>query len=330
MLKDEKIIEVVDKITTKYPNINGVHLRNIIEEILYNCDIISIENALVLRNNTLDKIKIYLASRRIDGLSNRTLKGYYQHLIRFSNSIHKNIEDITTMDIRYYLAQYLKTNIKNTTLATEISTLKAFFKWLQIEKYIIDNPMDRIKNVQIDKYVREYLTHEELEIVRDSCNTLRQRALVEFIYSSGARLEEIIKLNKTDIDWQELSVKVVGKGNKERIVLISPKAKIHIQKYLMSRLDDNPALFITERHPINRLSGRAVEKEFSKIGENAKLSKPLFPHILRHSVASHLLQSGASLSEVQRYLGHSSPTTTQIYSRITDDMVKIAHKKYIN
>lgn len=330
MLKNEKIIEIVDKITTKYSNTNGVYLRNILEEILYNCDIVSIEKALVLRNNTVDKIRIYLASRKIDGLADKTLKGYYQHLMRFSNTIHKNIEDITTTDIRIYLAWYIKTGIKNTTLATEISTLKAFFKWLQVEKYITDNPMDRIKNVQIDKYVREYLTHEELELVRDNCETLRQKALVEFMYSTGARLEETIKLNKTDINWQELSVKVVGKGNKERTVLISPKAKIHLQKYLMSRLDNNPALFITERYPINRLGRRAVEREFSKIGENAKLSKPFFPHILRHSVASHLLQSGASLSEVQRYLGHSSPTTTQIYSRITDDMVKIAHRKYIN
>lgn len=330
MLKNEKIIEIIDKITTKYSNINGVYLRNMIEEVLYNCDIVSLENALVVRNNTLDKIKIYLASKKIDGLSDRTLKGYYEHLTRFSNQIHKNVEDITTTDIRMYLALYVKTGIKNSTLATEISTLKAFFKWLRIEKYISDNPMDRIKNVQIDKYIREYLTHEELELVRDSCKTLRQRALIEFMYSTGSRLEETIKLNKSDINWQELSVKVVGKGNKERIVLISPKAKIHLQKYLMSRLDDEPALFVTERYPIKRLGRRSIEREFTKIGENAKLSKSFFPHILRHTVASHLLQSGATLSEVQRYLGHSSPTTTQIYSRITDDMVKIAHKKYIN
>lgn len=330
MLKDEKIIEIVDKIITKHSNINGAYLRNMLEEILYNCDIVSIENALVVRNNVVDKIRIYLASRKIDGLSDRTIKGYYQHLMRFSNSIHKNIEDITTMDIRYYLAQYLKTGIKNTTLATEISTLKPFFKWLQIEKYIVDNPMDRIKNVQVNKYVREYLTHEELELVRDNCETLRQHALVEFFYSTGSRLDEVIKLNKTDINWQELSVKVVGKGNKERVVLISSKAKIHLQKYLMSRLDDEPALFVTERYPIKRLGRRSIEREFNKIGEKAKLSKPLFPHILRHTVASHLLQSGATLSEVQKFLGHSSPQTTQIYSKTTDDMVKIAHKKYIN
>jgi integrase/recombinase XerD len=327
MLKDEKIIEIVDRITTKHSNINGVYLRNMLEEILYNCDIVSIENALVLRSNTVDKLRIYLASRKIDGLSDRTLKGYYQHLMRFSNSIHKNIEDITTSDIRMYLAWYIKTGVKNSTIATEISTLKPFFKWLQIEKYITDNPMDRINNIKVEKRLRKAITQEELEILRDNCSSLRMRALLEVFCSTGCRLDEIYKLNKSDINWQDMSVNVIGKGNKERPVYLNPKAKIHLKKYLLSRDDDCEALFVTERHPIKRVEHRSIQREFKKLQNLSGVDKSIFPHLMRHYFCTTLLSKKVNLKDVRDLMGHTSSDTTLQYDSTGTENIKCEHKR---
>jgi integrase/recombinase XerD len=327
MLRDEKIIEITDKVITRYPNINGVHLRNMLEEILYNCDIVSIETALVVRNNTVDKIKIYLASRKIEGLSDKTLKGYYQHLVRLSNQIHKNIEDITTMDIRMYLALYSKTGVKNSTIATEISTLKPFFKWLQVEKYITDNPMDRINNIKVEKRLRKAITQEELEIMRDNCNSLRMRALLEIFSSTGCRLDEIYKLNKSDINWQDMSVNVIGKGNKERPVYLTPKAKLHIKKYLLSRDDDCEALFVTERHPINRLKHRSIQREFKKLQTLSGIERDIFPHLMRHYFCTNLLNKKVNLKDVRDLMGHTSSDTTLQYDSTGTENIKCEHKR---
>jgi integrase/recombinase XerD len=270
---------------------------------------------------------IFLASKKIDGLSENTLKGYYERLNKFSYFIQKNIEDIDVMDIRMYLAAYSKTGVKNSTIAREIAILKSFFVWLENNCYILKSPMRNIKQIKVEKTLREALTAEELELVRDACETLRDRALIEFFYSTGCRLDEVVKLNKSDIDWQDLSLKVFGKGKKERIVFITPKAKIHLKKYLMSRLDDCEALFVTERKPTKRLGRRSYERAIDKLGKKAKLSKDLFPHLLRHTTATSMLRNGASLVEVQHYLGHEDPSTTQIYAHLSNDAVRAAHRK---
>jgi integrase/recombinase XerD len=242
----------------------------------------------------------------------------------------KNVEDIQTNDIRMYLAAYQKhTDCKNTTLESEIAGLKSFFGWLEDEERINRSPMRKIKTPKTEKRMREALSPEELELLRDSCRTLRERALVEFFYSTGCRLDEVVKVNKSDIDWQDLSLHVIGKGDKERIVLISDKAKVHIRKYLLSRLDECESLFVTERHPIRRLGRRSMEREFEALGKAAGIAKPVFPHIIRHTTATDLLNHGATLYEVQEYLGHENPITTQIYASVSHESIRAAHKKCI-
>lgn len=331
MYKEEVIIKILDRMLDELPEVSVDKLRSILDEVLYDYEIRPAERALVPRSNIRDIAMLFLASKKVEGASENTIKGYGYRLKRFAENMHKNVEDITAMDIRMYLAMLQKhTGCSNTTLETERSTLQSFFNWLEVEEYIQKNPMKKIKPMKVEKRMREALTPEELELLRDSCQTLRERAIVEFFYSTGCRLDEAIKVNKQDINWQDLSLRVIGKGNKERIVYISEKAKVHIRKYLMSRLDNEDALFVTERQPFKRLGRRSIQRIFEELGKRAGIKRKVHPHLIRHTTATDMLRNGATLAEVQQYLGHEDPSTTMIYTKVSNESVRIAHKRSIS
>lgn len=330
MSKEEVIVRILNQAMDELPQIPTDKLRTILDMVLYDYDISPAERALVLRSNMRDMAGMYLASKKVEGLSLITLKNYSYRLKRFMEFMGKNVQDISTMDVRMYLATFQRrTECANSTLESEVAGLKSFFGWLENEEHILKSPMRKIKYPKVEKRMRQALTPEELELLRDNCKTLRERAYVEFLYSTGCRLAEAVSVNKSDINWQELSLHVIGKGDKERIVYISEKAKVHIRKYLLSRFDDCEALFVTERQPIRRLGRRAVEREFAKLGKTAGISKPVFPHIIRHTTATDMMRNGATLSEVQAYLGHDDPSTTQVYAEVSRDSVRSAHKRCI-
>lgn len=330
MSKEEAVIRIVGKLDLIYSAVmDQQEVRRIVEEVLYDYDLFPVQRALVVQNNMNDRILLYLASKKIDGLSQNTLENYSRHLNKFAMSMRKNVEDITTMDVRMYLSAYAKTGVKNSTIGTETDILRAFFKWLEDEEYINKSPLRKIKPIKIEKRLRQALSNEEMEILREGCKTYRERAIVEFFYSTGCRLEEVEKLNKSDIDWQKLQLRVIGKGNKERIVYINAQAKVHLQKYLMTRLDDCEALFVTERNPISRLGRRSFQREFKKIGKVSGLKKKVFPHLIRHTMATHLLNRGADLVTVQALLGHEDASTTQIYAQISNINIEHEYRKYM-
>lgn len=328
-MKKEIIIKVLDKASAFIDHEHIQELRNILEEELYNCTISPACTALTVLNDMPGKVMLFLASKKLDGCSKNTLNNYSLVLKKFCGVVHKDVEQIDSMDIRRYLALYSKRGVKNTTLATIISCLKSFFAWLENEEYITKSPMRKIKNIKIEKRVRKALTREELEMLRDACRTLREKALVEFFYSTGCRLDEVQKLNIADVDWSKGKVMVIGKGNKERPVYLNARAILHLKKYLASRNDDNPALFVTERRPYKRLGRRSIERTFSNLGKRAGISKTVYPHLLRHTTASMMLQNGATMAEVQHYLGHDSPATTQIYAEMDTQTIRISHMKHV-
>lgn len=329
MLKEEVIIKILGKTTLECPEVDQHVLRGILEEVLYNYEVQVACTALVVANDIQDKLILYLATKKLDGLSDLTIYNYKLHLVRFSNFMRKNIEDINAMDIRMYLATLSKeTGIKNTSLATEISILKSFFNWLETEDYIVKSPMKKIKQTKVPKMLRNSLSVEELERLRDSCKTLRQRAIVEFLFSTGCRLSEVTHININDLNWGNYSLKVIGKGSKEREVYFSPKAKLYLQKYLNSRKDNTPALFVTERKPHTRLGNRAIQKEIKTIASNAGFDKSIFPHLLRHTFATLALRSGAPLTAIQKLMGHSDPATTELYAHINQDTIQEEYKKH--
>ncbi|KZR60379.1 site-specific tyrosine recombinase/integron integrase [Pseudobacillus badius] len=274
-----------------------------------------------------EKIELFLSSKKLEGLSPITLQGYKLDLNSFANNVKKRVIDISSADIRVYLARF--DHLKMSSIAKKLSVLKSFFSWLASEEFIQRDPTVKLKPPKQEKRLPKALTIEELEMLREACQTPRQRAFLEVLYATGCRLSEVHQLNKSDIDYQSMSCRVIGKGNKEREVYFSFKAMYHLRKYLMRRTDDCEALFITERQPCRRLSHRGIQREIGKIAKLAGLEKRVSPHTMRHTFATLTLNNGADIVAVQHLLGHEDPQTTMIYASLTEEKKKEQHKKYL-
>lgn len=273
-----------------------------------------------------DKVRLFLAAKKLEGLSPLTLEGYQLELRIFAEKVRKPVTDITTADIRVFLGEF--PDLKTSSISKKLSVLKSFFGWLTEEEIIPRDPTRKIKPPKKEQRMPKALTIEELEMIREACQTYRERALIEVLYATGCRLSEVQALNRDDINWQTASARVIGKGNKEREVFFSFKAMYHLRKYLMNRLDREPALFITERQPYRRLSKRGIQREIHIIADRAGIQKSVHPHTLRHTFATLTLNNGADISTVQALLGHEDPATTQVYAQISDEHKKEQYKKY--
>ena len=320
---EEIIIKILGRATLEQPAcIDQIGLRRILEDVMYDYIIQPTEKALVPLNDLRDRVSTYLTCRRLAGLAKSTLYGYWLQLRRFATFMQKNAADITAMDIRKYLADYARNEVQDTTIAREITVLRGFFGWLYKNEQIPKNPMLPIEQIKTKQRMREALTPDELERLRDGCITEREKALLEFFYSTGCRLDEVVKVNKSDIDWNDRSLRVIGKGNKEREVYLTPKAALFLKKYLNSRKDNNEALFVTVRAPYKRMGRRAIEREFAAMG--MRIGLRVYPHLIRHTLATIMLNNGASLLEVQLYLGHEDPSTTLTYAKLKAQSVRTA------
>ncbi|GCD13278.1 site-specific tyrosine recombinase/integron integrase [Clostridium tagluense] len=326
LANDEVIIRMVGKLTLEFTDIDQLKVRKIIEEVLYKYDVVPKETGLTTSGDTEDKLQIYLVVKKLEGLSIETLKNYNREILKFANYLRKPLATVTSMDLRMYLAQRCK-NLKPGTTNTQMYILRSFFSWLLAEEYIPKNPMLIIKATKEPGRLRHALTVDEVEILRQKCKSIREKALLEFTYSSGCRLSEIVDINKEDIDWHNKTLKVIGKGNKERIVCFNTKARYLMKEYILSRADDNAALFVASKGNHNRLGGRSIEREIKNIATRADLGKSIYPHLLRHSIATHLLAAGMALHNVQALLGHSDPKTTQIYAETSLENVVYEYKR---
>ena len=268
-------------------------------------DYIIIKDSDEQRSDLNRRIKYYLGAKRIDGLSERTLKNYRYNLEMFAERMNKSAAKITTDDIRGYIG-YLAENrhLAETSLQTHINTLRAFFGWLHIEEKIKKNPMAKIKSLKLDKKgARQALTVEELERLRDACVTYREKALIEFLVSSGCRLSEVAQLSASDLDLMSRSVQVTGKGDKDRVVFFSIRARLMIEEYMVSR-KGGTGLFVSSKAPYESLRPRAIQRMVRTISLRAGLDKRVHPHLLRHTFATLALNGGMDIAVIQRLLGH--------------------------
>lgn len=296
-----------------------------LEEVLSNYQI-QRKTEIDIENDMQEKIDMYLSARTIEGLSKKTLDGYKIELSLFARSIDKPTVQINTADIRKYLAS--NNNWMVSTVDRKLSAIKSFFGWLVEEELLLRNPASKIKPPKKPKRLPKGLSVEELEIVRDSCKDLRERALIEVMYATGCRLSEIQYMKISDINSQEMSMNVIGKGDKERTVYLSIKAMHQLRKYLNSRNDDCDFLFVTERKPIRMMSDRNIERIVDKIEQRAKISKKLTPHTFRHTKATLMMESGADLADVQQILGHERPETTLVYAHVSEERKKQANNRF--
>ena len=277
-----------------------------------------------------DCFKVYLVSKKIEGLSDGTLKNYELLLKDFFINVNKHLKDIETNDIRIYLYRYEEThNVSKRYIDNKRIVINGFFEWCKNEGYIDTNPCKKIKHIKFPEKPREPLTGYELEQVRDACINLREKAMIEFFYSTGCRVSEMVRLNKSDIDFDNGEVYLLGKGNKYRTSYLNAKAYYYLEKYLSSRSDNENALFVTMRKPYRRITKAGIECNLHNIGERANIDRNLFPHLIRHTTATDALSHGMDISNLKEILGHSKIDTTLIYAKISKDSTKYNHKKYI-
>ncbi|MGM9600679.1 MAG: site-specific tyrosine recombinase/integron integrase [Faecousia sp.] len=291
----------------------------------------------ILRENDDEKsdlnkrIKYYLGAKRIEGLSPRTLANYKYTLELFSERVNKSASRITTDDIRGYITYLSDTrHLAETSLQTHINTLRAFFGWLYMEEKIKKNPMLKIRSLKLDKKnARQALSVEELERLRDACDGYREKALVEFLVSTGCRLSEVTQLRADDLNFSDRSVLVTGKGDKDRVVYFSVRARLMLQEYIKERKGGD-GLFVSTKAPYLPLKQRAIQRIIQAISERAGLSIRVHPHLLRHTFATHALNAGMDVTAIQRLLGHEDISTTQIYAAMNEDVIKHQYNKYVS
>lgn len=274
--------------------------------------------------------KVYMVSKQIEGISLNTLKTYNFHLRSFFETVRKPLEEINTNDIRLYLYnEKARKEISNRTIDHKRLIINAFFEWCRDEGYIQSNPCKSIKRIKCEVKERKPLSSLEMELVRIACEDCRERAIIEFLYSTGCRVSELARLNINDIDFDNNEVHIVGKGNKHRISYLDARAELYLKKYLNLRHDDNDSLFVTKRKPYKRLTKNGLEYIVKNIGEHSEVQRTIHPHLIRHTVATDLINRGMTVVEVQKILGHEKLDTTMIYAKISQENVKYNHKKYM-
>jgi len=272
-------------------------------------------------------IKQFISAKRIDGLSPSSLGNYWYSLRRFRNFVHGSCGDITGSigvdNIRDFIVHLQDQSLKDKTLVRYISTLNSFFDWLHIEEIIYKNPMKKIKSMKIDKNkIREGLTPAEMARLRNACETYREKAIVQFFVSSGCRLSEALSINISDINFNDRSVKIIGKGKKERMLYFSHDAQLMIELYLMERKGDSKALFCSTVAPHGRSCAGAIQHTLKHLGIRAGLENKLHPHLLRHTFAQGALDKKIDITILQELLGHGDLTSTQLYAKQNRKAVK--------
>ena len=232
-------------------------------------------------------------------------------------------------DVRDYLSKYREENgVSKTTVDNVRRNLSSFFKWLEDENYIFKSPLRRIHKIKTTVTVRETYADEELEKLRDDCRVLRNLAIIDMLNSTGMRIGELINLDITDVNFEERECVVLGKGDKERNVYFDARTKLHLMKYLESRNDGNPALFVSVNRPYHRMHAGGIEIMLRKMGEQCEI-KHVHPHKFRRTMATTAIDRGMPIEQVQRLLGHDKIDTTLHYAMVKQSNVKMAHKKLL-
>lgn len=271
----------------------------------------------------------FLDAKRIEGCSVKTLHYYQNTISRMLRKIDKGVMHIVTEDLRNYLTNYQQENqLSRITIDNVRRILSSFFSWLEDEEYLIKSPIRRIHKIKTVSSIKETYSDEELEKMRDSCKEQRDLALIDLLASTGMRVGELVLLNRSDIDFNERECKVLGKGNKERIVYFDARTKIHLQGYLEGRVDNEEALFVSLKSPNHRLTIGGVESRVRILGKRLNIEK-VHPHKFRRTLATRAIDKGMPIEQLQKLLGHKRIDTTLQYAMVKQSNVKLAHKKYI-
>jgi integrase/recombinase XerD len=320
---EEKIVTIINEMAEV---LNASQLRKLQEVLLKK---LCHESLMEKETTNEEYLQMFLNAKKIEGCSERTIQYYRVTVEHFLKIIQKCIRKITAEEIRQYLVDYQKRNCCGKTTIDNIRrNISSFFSWLEEEDYILKSPMRKIHKIKTARTVKTIITDEEIEKLRDSCEKMRDLAIVDLLYSTGIRVGELVRLNRKDIDFNERECVVLGKGDKERKVYFDARTKIHLQQYLAARTDNNEALIVAANAPFKRLNIRGVEIRLRALGKKANVER-VHPHKFRRTMATRAIDRGMPIEQVQKILGHSQIDTTMQYAIVSQNNVKESHRKFI-
>ena len=325
-MKQKIINETVQEMLPFLNNAQTEKLQEVLLHTLWKYEVTELDSN---QEEEQDFVELFLSAKRIEGCSEKSLS-YYEATIRtMLNSVEKGVKEIGTDDIRSYLTQYqTEKHSSRVTIDNIRRILSSFFSWLEDEDYILKSPVRRIHKVKTASNIKETYSDETLELMRDNCCEIRDLALIDILASTGMRVGELVLLNRNDINFNERECVVFGKGDKERMVYFDARTKLHLQTYLDSRVDDDPALFVSLKAPYSRMSIGGIESRLRNMGKNLGIKK-VHPHKFRRTLATMAIDKGMPIEQLQQLLGHKRIDTTLQYAMVKQSNVKIAHRKYI-
>ena len=320
---EEKVVNIINEMAD-YLNVSQMKK---LQEVLLRT--LTEENATKKEVSNEEYLQLFLDAKQIEGCSDRTIHYYRITINKLFSDISTPVRKISTEEIRHYLVKYQQiNNCSKVTVDNVRRNISSFFSWLEEEDYILKSPMKRIHKIKTKQQVKETISDEAIEQLRDNCNCLRDLAIIDLLYSTGIRVGELVNLNISDVDFEGRECIVFGKGDKERKVYFDAKAKIHLQEYLNERVDNNPALFVTLDAPYDRLKISGVEIRIRRLGRTLNMEK-IHPHKFRRTMATRAIDKGMPIEQVQKLLGHSQIDTTMQYAIVNQTNVKTSHQKYI-
>lgn len=321
------ITDIIQRMLPYLNNAQYEKLQEVLQHTLADYEITQKQNAE--KESKVDLVELFLSAKRVEGCSEKSLKYYKATIDTMLDELQIDVKHIVTEDIRSYLTEYQeRKGSSKVTIDNIRRILSSFFSWLEDEDYILKSPVRRIHKVKAATNIKETYSDEALELMRDNCTELRDLAMIDMLASTGMRVGEMVLLNRSDIDFNERECIVFGKGSKERIVYFDARTKIHLQNYLESRTDGNPALFVSLKAPHERLQIGGIEVRLREFGRQLGLPK-VHPHKFRRTLATMAIDKGMPIEQLQQLLGHKKIDTTMQYAMVKQSNVKIAHRKYI-
>lgn len=276
-----------------------------------------------------DLLALFLTAKEVEGCSSKTLAYYENTISKMNAALAKPYTQLTTDDLRKYLSNYeVKRGTSKVTIDNIRRIFSSFFSWLEDEDYIVKSPVRRIHHVKAPALVKETLSDEDLEALRDGCRCERDLAIIDMLASTGMRIGELVRLDRTDLNLRERECLVLGKGNKQRPVYFDARTKLHLTNYLSARTDENPALFVSLNGKHSRMTIGGIELRLRQLGKRL-LPQRVHPHKFRRTLATNAIDKGMPVEQVQKLLGHARIDTTMHYAMVNQNNVKASHRRYL-
>ena len=327
---EQKILEILRRMCGILDENQLKELKSVLQSSLNDCEICKRYDVQTCNRMWENDLEDFIASKMLEGRSVETIERYKYELTRILSYINKNVQDISAGDISGYMMVYKRVKrISNLTLKNVRAVYSSFFSWLRDRDRIYKNPMLLVEDIKVEKIIKRPYSDEERERMFRVCKSLRDKALLEFLYSTAVRVSELTRINKDDIRFGTKDIIVYGKGAKERKVYLNDRSNMYLKEYLQSRTDDNPALFVSLKYPHERMTKAGIEDVIRRIGNMSGVENA-HPHKFRRTALTNALNRGMPLQEAMIIAGHSKPETTMRYCTVDQESVQYHHKKYLS